>query len=294
MHTNPVSLTANKSLTTYNIIGDVGGHLDMFHTFLRESGVDINEGVVPASVRVIQVGDLVHKGPESERCVALADRLLANNHGSYVQLIGNHEAHYLGGPSVSGRAGVRPISMSAQRTLHQWWDTGALQFAVCVPSAEYGNILVTHGGLTAGMWNELDRPETAQEAADRLNALMSDPVLPFRPGALMTGVVDFSTGVLCPRTGAELAASWIREGTMPFTQVHGHEGVWHWPTNQFHSDVPNVVRELTVRNEQRRWCSVTVGDYELISIDCVLGETVPTGDYTWAPFTTVGDCGSLR
>lgn len=90
------------------LIGDVGGHLPFFEDALTAAGVSAG-GVVSEGVVVVQVGDLVHKGPDSDACVSLAGKLLDRNPGRYVQLLGNHEAHYLGGPSVAGRSGVTPI-----------------------------------------------------------------------------------------------------------------------------------------------------------------------------------------
>ena len=64
-------------------------------------GADLDSGVVPEGLAIIQVGDLVHKGPDSGECFALADRFLVSSPGRWVQLVGNHEAQYLGGTPVA-------------------------------------------------------------------------------------------------------------------------------------------------------------------------------------------------
>lgn len=103
------------------------------------------------------------------------------------------------------------------------------------------------------------------------------PEMVFRPGALMTGTTNLSAGPLCPRPVAELASSWLTH-PMPFSQVHGHEGVWHWPSNDYHPDVPTPVRDLASRDNTTRFCWVQIGNRMLYSIDPVLGITAPA-DY---------------
>lgn len=257
------------------IIGDVGGHSNVFRRLLAAAGVG-DTLRVPEGVTIVQVGDLVHKGPDSDECVALAGKLLARNPSGYVQLVGNHEAHYLGGPSVAGRPGVIPVARETRATLRSWWRDGLMKVAhPIVESVELGPVLVTHGGLTVGCWRELGSPGSPEEAAALLNGAGEELV--FRPGALMTGRVDESAGPLCPRAGAELAAGWLRRGTMPFSQVHGHEGVWFWPENGFHDDVPVRVREASTVDPVRRFCAVRVGQRVLFCVDPVLGTIPPDG-----------------
>ncbi|MGO9028167.1 MAG: hypothetical protein ACLQOZ_06025 [Acidimicrobiales bacterium] len=50
-------------------------------------GADLDHGIVPEGLAIIQVGDLVHKGPDSEGCVALVERFLLNSPGRWVQLV---------------------------------------------------------------------------------------------------------------------------------------------------------------------------------------------------------------
>ena len=267
-------------------IGDVGGHLDVFIEALEQSGVDVEAGQVPAGLTVIQVGDLVHKGPDDDGCVELADRLLRANRGRYVQVLGNHDAHYLGGPDVSARRGVSPIGQTAQQTLRRWVDCGLAQLAAAVDVNPYGPVLVTHAGLTAGLWEELGCPTSPGEAAKRVNGLLADPEVAFRPGWLMTGRVDRAAGVTCVRTGTELAAPWLENGSMPFSQIHGHEGVWLWSTDSWHDDVPEQVRAASTVDRERRFCWTDVAEHRLLSVDWVLGIQAPTRP--WAPLVLPG------
>lgn len=260
------------------VLGDIGGHAHLFEEVLEDLGVDLRLGAIPEGLVIIQVGDLVHKGPASDRCVAIADDLLYKNPSRYIQLVGNHEAHYLGGPHLYGRSGVEDVSVDTQEMITNWWDTGSMRLATAVevPGDDRG-VLVTHGGLTAGLWRELGRPDTAMAAAHRINHLWADTEKAFRPGALMTGVVDYAAGVTCSRTGAELAASWLEEVSMPFNQVHGHEAAWWWPDNDWHTDCPENVKATAMVDPIRRFCRVDVGEGWLLSVDWTLGLEVPVG-----------------
>jgi hypothetical protein len=36
--------------------------------------------------------------------------------------------------------------------LRSWWTGGALRLAVAIRAEEYGDVLITHAGLTRGRW----------------------------------------------------------------------------------------------------------------------------------------------
>ena len=54
------------------VIGDVGGHVEELRRELRALGAS-ETGVLPDDLVVIQVGDLVHRGPDSEAVVRLVN-----------------------------------------------------------------------------------------------------------------------------------------------------------------------------------------------------------------------------
>lgn len=267
------TLRSNTDLHRVAVVGDIGGHLGFFRQLL--DGLGVSDTTIPDGLTVVQVGDLVHKGPDSAGCVQLADQLLQTNPGRYIQLWGNHEAHYLGGPDVSDRRGVRPISLRTQQVLRRWWHNGTAQLAAAFDTGQVGPTLITHGGLTAGMWQELGAPTDVHETAEAVNRLLDDPVRAWRPGKLMTGHTNLAAGPICPRTGAELAQSWLNENSMPFSQMHGHEGVWWWPDNDWHTDVPEPVKALSRVDHERRFSTVHLHHRRLWSIDWCLGMQVP-------------------
>lgn len=67
------------------LIGDIGGHPDELRRVLA---------ALPRDGTVVQVGDLVDRGPDSRAVLRLVDPLLD---ARWVQLAGNHESQYLPG-----------------------------------------------------------------------------------------------------------------------------------------------------------------------------------------------------
>jgi hypothetical protein len=182
---------------------------------------------------------------------------------------------------------VSEVPLHTRLVLERWYDTRSVRLAVALDTSELGEVLVTHGGLTVGLWRQLGSPATAGETAARLNALLDDPPVAFKPGWLMTGVYDQASGVTCPRVGPELADPWLELGDMPFNQVHGHESVWDWERGDWHRDVSDRVRCAAFVERSRRWCWVEVGDHRLWCVDWHLGEG-PALTLAWEPLVLEG------
>src|SRR5215470_18849911 len=98
------------------VIGDVGGHADQLREALARLGTDGDEPRLPGGAQaepgfggaehpprlpegltVIQVGDLVDRGPDSTGVLDLVGRYLEEQPDQWIQLAGNHEAQYLPG-----------------------------------------------------------------------------------------------------------------------------------------------------------------------------------------------------
>lgn len=242
------------------IISDIHGDIDRFRSELVKAGVQ--DEVIPSDITVVQIGDLVHgRGQSQSECVLLADRLLRENNGRYIQLLGNHDAHYLGGPSVQSRSVFRQADKQTIEILKSWQDKDLWTYALSID-----NFLITHAGLTAGVWKEIGSPQSVNEAARAINYDMAFETL-MRPGFLMSGELNYSAGILCSRTAAELAQSWLLEKQMPFSQIHGHESAWWWPDNNWHEDVPQSVKQVTKVDHIHRHSRTKIGDKILWSID---------------------------
>lgn len=75
------------------VIGDVGGHVDQLRWALDWLGT--TDGRLPPDLVVVQVGDLVDRGPDSVGVLDVVARLLTEQPEQWIQLVGNHEVQYL-------------------------------------------------------------------------------------------------------------------------------------------------------------------------------------------------------
>jgi hypothetical protein len=256
------------------VLGDVGGHVTALSAALETLGGDLSTGTVPADLTVIQVGDLVHKGPDSDGVVRLVDRLIGAGPGRYRQLLGNHEASYLDGPVF----GEWTVSEVTARTLRHWVRSDRARLAAPVASVEHGDVLVTHAGLTRWLWIELGRPPTATDAADALNRMLhTDRKRAFAPGALLEGG-GFSRGqpgVVWSAAGSELYASWLGHRP-PFGQVHGHSSAYDWDRDRWATDTPDEVAHRAVLDRTARHLTISIGGKAFVGIDPGYGESAPS------------------
>ena len=198
---------------------------------------------LPPDLVVIQVGDLVHRGPDSEGVVSLVDGYLESQPDQWVQLVGNHEAQYLREPAFHW---PERIARDSVDTLRRWWASGQMRAAVALVSPRE-SYLVTHAGLTEPFWRRtLSAPEDPADAADRINQLIGrDDDTLFRAGALFGR--DVVAGPVWASARAELVPSWL-DHRLPFSQVHGHTSITDWESGRFRADAR--VGALTVLDER--------------------------------------------
>jgi hypothetical protein len=245
------------------VVGDIGGHADELRRELRRLGADPESGRLPEDLTVVQVGDLVHRGPDSERVVALVDGYLRDQPGQWVQLVGNHEAHYLRDPVF---AWPERLHRESVRTLRRWWAAGQLRVAASVVTDSEA-FLVTHAGLTAGFWHEvLGSPADARQAAAALNALVgtADNAL-FRAGHLLSGERrNQGAGPVWAAAATELVPSWWGK-RMPFSQVHGHTSVYDWHHRHFRASAE--IAEVTALAEEAKHETVTLPGGRIVGVD---------------------------
>jgi hypothetical protein len=258
------------------IFGDLSGHYWAWSEALTDLGVDIETGDVPDDLWIVQVGDLVHKGPDSAKNVELADRLLAS--GRYVQLVGNHESQYVGGIPFWGRT----VGAQAAATMKSWWREGKMQVAIGLDT-EHGSLLVTHAGLTFDRWVELGRPEDVAEAARKVNDMPKGAK--FGPGWMLdAGRHGEKVGPVWAHPTREVYEGWV-DGA-PFGQVHGHCSLINWrdktwwapPLTNFTDDYDvygKGVRRVEFRLGGRWWAAVDPG--------------VGKFPVDWAPLVVEGD-----
>lgn len=227
------------------VLGDVSGHLGVFVDALRSLGVDLDDGPAPRLRRwpddlyVVQVGDLVHKGPQSVECAALGLNLATQLPGRYVQLVGNHEGQYLGGPSFFGDVHASFLADMLRRA-----DRSGVLHAACWidPGDDLGpDVLVSHAGLTTGIHATLGHPDHPSDAAAALNSAWVSDRPWMQQAGMMLGDHVTEPNVLWADGYVELLRPWLaraRTGRhVPFSQVHGHSSVRFHGAGRIPADV---------------------------------------------------------
>jgi hypothetical protein len=227
------------------VIGDVGGHAKPLRCELARLGTRPN-GPLPEDLIVVQVGDLIHRGPDSAEVVDIVDRYLRTQPTQWIQLVGNHEAHYLQPPVFCW-----PESLSRKhiRILNRWWQDGAAAVATAVETTDHESFLITHAGITAEFWASiLGGPSTAAEAARRINDLARvDAGTVFRAGVMLHGKTAPDAGPLWADTTTELLPGWAHRH-VPFSQIHGHNSITAW--RGLDTAVPRTGIEALVTTDQ--------------------------------------------
>ncbi len=256
------------------VIGDVGGHPGQLREALSALGAYGKDLHLPDDLTVIQVGDLIDRGPDSTAVLDLVGRYLDEQPGRWVQLIGNHEAQYLPGGVAFWRQ--RLADDDAQR-LRSWWAEQHMQIAAAVRNLAGNEILITHAGLTVEAWQQLGEPMTATTAALLLNQ-RPEPLIWQGDGF----VADTLAGPLWAEAGWDLYEPWMTShtegGYVPFDQVHGHSSVVSFTDQTWRC--PGRVRQRTVVNWQARHVTVRIGGRTFTGIDPRHGRT---GAPNWLP-----------
>ncbi|SJM69610.1 hypothetical protein FM112_14325 [Gulosibacter sp. 10] len=227
----------------------------------------------PEGLHVVQVGDLVHRGPDSLGVVLLVDRLLAR--GVWTQLVGNHEQLYVDRRVFDW---AETVEAAASEALRAWWGEGWMVPGAAVEAAD-GDWLLTHGGLTRGFWEQgLWRPSRARDALAPLAEARADGALWF-PGSMLTGRADENAGPVWAEAGVEVYPSWKRAETpMPFHQAHGHSTAFLWDREQWRAErwiLPDLSLDVASRH-----VTFTNGDRRIVGIDPGHGRAPAPA---WAP-----------
>ncbi|MFT3969453.1 MAG: metallophosphoesterase [Micropruina sp.] len=260
------------------VIGDVGGHADALRAELARLGVpDDGAGPLPPELVVVQVGDLVHRGPDSEGVVALVDRHLVRTPERWIQLVGNHEAFYLRRRQFSW---AERVPRSTAAVLRRWWASGRMRPAVAL-RAGGEDLLVCHAGLTRGFWTDvLGAPADVATAAGAINALARRRGRAlFKPGTMLGWRdPDHGAGPVWAAAGTEVAASWSGH-ELPFSQVHGHSSAYNWRSGQWHLD--DTLRAGAALDEVARHVTITLPGGRLVGVDPCHGVE---GQATWRAF----------
>jgi hypothetical protein len=243
------------NMTTIVIIGDVGGCVEQ----LAKAAAAVTED--PDTV-VVQVGDLVDRGPDSSGVLALVRQQLEAPTRRWIQLIGNHESQYLGGDAFW----PEQLGQHDAALLRTWWMKEWMRVAAALRTADGQEFLVTHAGLTVQSWRELGEPVTAATAADLLNT---------RPEELLW----HDRGPLWAEAGPDVYQSWLhaKEPT-PFGQIHGHSTIVNYQHRTWLCG--ERVRQRSTVDWTARHTVTQVGTSRFIGIDPKHGRE---GAPCWSP-----------
>lgn len=225
--TSTVTTHTNTPTSTQHVVfGDVGGYADRFEAGLQQAGWNPETNQLPEGVDFVQVGDLVHKGPDSSRVLDISIGLSQTQREKWHQLIGNHELMYLTSRQVAfWKDRITP--KDAGRLMDAYTD-GFFKSAYAFADENGEEYLITHAGLTYHNWLTLGKPN-AFEAADAINKMnLSDLTV---PGLMMTGRQNFYASPIWAEAVHEVYYSWVLSpDAPPFNQIHGHTSPIKWRT----------------------------------------------------------------
>lgn len=245
------------------MIGDIGGHLAALRAQLAALGVpDAGAGPLPPDLLVIQVGDLVHRGPDSAGVVALVDDHLRRQPGQWTQLLGNHELHSLRREQFHWPTRLPRDTVGV---LRDWWRRGLLRVAA---SFRVGGeaFLVTHAGLTHDFWSSvLGGPADVEAVVGALNGGSIPARTLFRTGSMVGGGSPQPlAGPIWAAAGRELVPGWHGH-PLPFSQLHGHYTVRDWGSGRWY--LPEPLRPLAELDADARHVTVRLEGGRLIGVD---------------------------
>lgn len=206
------------------IFGDVGGHFGPLKRGLKNLGVNMKTLTIPEGLTIVQVGDLIHKGPNSALIVETVDKLMKNNPDQWIQLAGNHELPYTMGHRFFSRDRV---DLQTAATLREWKDDGKIRSSYAFTSSTGQDYLVTHAGLTrpnylkfgAGTASEIDVIIQSKEWSELVES-----------GCILGGGPNnYNAGIFWAAGVTEVYASWYNAPEPSnFHQIHGHTTVRNW------------------------------------------------------------------
>jgi hypothetical protein len=260
------------------VFGDTGGHGSQLLASLVELGMDKASFLLPEDLTVIHMGDLIHRGPQSDELVQIVDRIMARNGERWVQLMGNHESQHLPGAPWFWRCACNEATLG---TLHDWWGARKIRLAHALPPGssvklgEYADvadkgILFTHSGLGRPFWLDvLGSPASAELAAAAINFR---PLQQIAMPGVMLGARAPWVGPLWALGSAEVFMTWLNRN-MPFVQVHGHTAAYKWDEvwgdeeETWYPGTPDEYKLSTYLDAVNRVSYTPVGNSLLVGVD---------------------------
>jgi hypothetical protein len=267
------------------VFGDTGGHGNAFIEALVEIGIDIKTMKLPEDVRIIHLGDLIHKGPDSNILLQLVDQLIDANPDHWIQLLGNHEFQHIKGAPAFWRCDCDVTSVGI---INNWWVTGKATASFALPSFTQLEVevsakpklpipkmgmLFTHSGLTRPFWKEIGSQPDAVATSLAINAAPIKVVS--RPGVMLYNphVQNHNPGPAWALASDEVFNSW-NGAEMPFIQIHGHTTPFSWMYKNWFPGTSRLFRSVTKLNPISRLSITEVGGSLLLGCDPGFSERV--------------------
>lgn len=262
------------------VFGDTGGHMKQLFASLRAIGIDPNSGTIPDNVRIIHLGDLIHKGPHSSLLLDKINTLILNNPGQWIQLLGNHEFQHIEGSPYFWNCSC---SIQDVGIINDWFEEGLATATYALPAfTEFilgvskkrpinvpdKGILFSHAGLTWGWWNSFNKNTDVVKLSQELN---QQDVWVITAAGEMLGLFGRDPGPVWAIGNSEVFDSWqAHPDIMPFTQIHGHTTSFIFSQNKWF--IPpmkkfNSFKTATKLNPETRAVITYLAGNVLVGID---------------------------
>lgn len=133
--------------------------------------------------------------------------------------------------------------------------------------------LITHAGLTHGLWTEIGKPETAQEASEALNDMFRGKMF-FKRSVELGGAPNYSADPVFAHPFLEFYPSWITsEDKMPFPQIVGTKSLKTFEAEEY------LNNENTPLFYLNNYVSKTWGSAALVNGEEILSLFIASGFY---------------
>ena len=263
-----------------HVFGDTGGHAKQLLNGLKTVGVDLENFIIPKDIKILHLGDLIHKGPSSEYLVALVHLLMEKNPGQWIQLLGNHEYQHIGGPAFWNCQCTPEMVMM----LRDWVERGTAVTAYgsddLVPEKlslsardtwepKNSSWVFTHAGVTRNFWRAQKSIKLASAFAERVNSLTVKQVT--QPGKLLFGgPSNYNAGPVWAIGADEVFDSWMKTGDVmpPFNQSIGHTTPYSWAHRNWYAGGKTTAfkmfKENSKVNPEKRMVITKLGEESLL------------------------------
>jgi hypothetical protein len=227
--------------------------------------------------------------------VEYVDEIMRQNPTQWIQLLGNHEENEILRNQFEWK---ERVDDTTRDTLMRWWDEGRMELAWSFESSgtrdhhsgelrDSGGVLVTHAGMTVGVWEKLGQPGNAHDAARLVNGRRYDYQHPvWNTGVMLERQLRRSAGVVWARADDELLWFWKDEQGPGFHQVHGHSSAYNWSRGRYQRrDLEEQLRGRTSVDIQRRHLRTELEGGSIWGCDPQHGE-FPVGSFMPVVFET--------